>query len=184
MHDHVTPDGAKAMMRRGRLIFAALLMGLLVACWIAWRGYDDAHQQLRAGQAQLTAIERDVAEIIALRGLDQHIADRKPPERDVIARVNAALTRAGLPASALTSLTPESDAALPDNSQYHRQTLRLSLRSLDIQRLGTFLSAWRNSQLVWTITQIELTHSRERNCEMCYDATLVLSAIYVQGADA
>jgi len=171
-------------MRYRWLIFAALLLGSLLACWMTWRGYDDARRQLRAGQAQLTAVERDVAEIVALRGLDQHIADRKPPERDVIARVNAALTRAGLPASALSSLSPESDVALPGNAQYHRQTLRLSLRSLDLPQLGAFLSAWRESQLVWTITQIELIHSRQRGCEDCYDATLTLSAIYVQGADA
>lgn len=154
----------------------------LVACWLAGRSFTDASAQLRASEAQLTAVQRDVSEIVALRGQDQHIADRKPPERDVIARVNDALSKAGLPQRALASLTPESDAALQGNEQYRRQTLRLSLRSVDLPKFGAFLSAWRDSQLVWTITQIELTHSRERGCETCYDASLVLSAIYVQGA--
>lgn len=156
----------------------------LIACWFAWRKHDDSRARLSVSQAHLTAIQRDVAEIAELRGRDQRIAERKPPERDVIARVNDALARAGLPPGALASVSPESDAALPGSSQYRRQTLRLSLRNLDLPGIGSFLAAWRESQLVWTVTHIELTHSRQRGCEACYDASLVLSAIYVQGTDA
>jgi hypothetical protein len=171
-------------MTRRAIVVSVVAVALLGSCWLAYGRYGNARERLTAAQTQLAAAQRDVAEIVALRSQEQHIADRKRPEKDVIARVSDTLARAGLPPGALASLNPESDAVLPGNAAYRRQTLRLSLRNLDLPGVGAFLSAWRESQLVWTITQIDLTHSRQRDCEACFDVSLLLSAIYVQGGDA
>lgn len=180
MHNDATSNGDRTMKR---LNVIAILVALLV-CWWSWRHYADASTQYSVTRAQLAAIERDVAEISQLRGHEQHVAEHKPPERDVIARINDAIQQSGLSPRTFASLAPEADTALATNKQFRRQTLRLNLHSMDLAQFGSFLSVWRESQTVWTITQIELTHSRDRSCEPCYDATLVLSAIYIQGIDA
>jgi hypothetical protein len=156
----------------------------LIACWFSWREYDGAKEQLATLQTQLATMERDVREIVQLRGREQRIAERKPPERDLIARLSDALSRAGLSANALDSIAPESDVELPGTTGFRRQSVRVALRAIELNHFGAFLNVWNESQLVWTVTRIELKHSRQRNCETCYDATLVLSAIYVRGADA
>ena len=99
------------------------------------------------------------------------------------------LAQIGIPTQRLKGLSPESDSPISSTSssiqipQLRRQSLRLTLESMSVAEIGAFLSAWHESQPMWTPSRIELLHSRggttNPNNTNQYDVTVLLSALYV-----
>jgi hypothetical protein len=145
-----------------------------------------AQAQLQAAQSALQRLSREAQEVLELRGREQRVELRQRPQQDVIAQVNAVLAEVGIPSRNLRSLSPESDsqvASAATTTKLKRQSLRLVLENLSLQEIGGFLIKWRSSQQIWTTTRIELTHIRGQEQDANddhYDATLVISALYVE----
>lgn len=82
-------------------------------------------------------------------------------------RVSAAIAAAGLPASALASLSPESQAGNDGGSRtvggagggvkIERRRAVLTLGSITLPQLGRLLAAWREREPEWTVTSIDAT---------------------------
>jgi hypothetical protein len=120
----------------------------------------------------------------------------------VIAQVNAVLAEVGIPSRSLRSLSPESNTQIAsptgggawggggggsgtERVKLKRQSLRMVLENLSVQEIGAFLIKWRSAQQVWTTTRIELTHAGGRDAnDDRYDATLLISALYVEDMPA
>lgn len=77
-------------------------------------------------------------------------------------RVSASIAAAGLPSTALSSLSPESIAndGGHDRSfavRIDRRRAVLTLGSVTLPQLGRFLAAWREREPEWTVTSIDVT---------------------------
>lgn len=137
---------------------------------------------LRSAQRQLNTTAATAQRVIDLRGKRQQIADRKRPEQDVIARVTNSMARAGIPSDRFAGLRPESDSQLRVESEqgtYRRQTVRFSLSKLTVEELGTFLGDWCTSHPLWTPTQIELLHVRDKAHADRYNVNILLATTYL-----
>ena len=91
-------------------------------------------------------------------------ANPKSPNSDSLApRVSAALAAAGLPASALASLSVQSDSdAAPTSKTFRVQHRRatLVLGGVTLPQLGSFLQAWRSREPDWTISGVDAAPDR------------------------
>jgi hypothetical protein len=73
-------------------------------------------------------------------------------------RISAALAAAGLPASALSSLSPEAESPIGEGDLKARRTRAvLTLAPVTLPQLGGFLAAWRSREPQWTVSSIELS---------------------------
>lgn len=171
------------MKRHPQIMVALLVAALMVPVVVSARRLANARDELQATQLSAAGAVRDTQRVLTLRQKQQRIADRKRPEQDVIARVNATLTEADIPLSRFAGLRPASDSALRGSAQngppYRRQTVQITLRRLTIPELGAFLGAWSSTQDLWTPTQIELSHVRRRSGPVGYNATILISATYL-----
>ena len=171
------------MKLRPPILLAVLAVVLMLCLAASGRRLTAAQAQLEGGFASLQTASDEGRRVLELRAKQQRVAERKRPEQDVIARVNAVLAEAGIPASRFAGLRPDSDAALPGaevgGAEYRRQTVQIMLRQLTVPELGEFLRAWSVSQDLWTPARIELTHSRNRASPGSYDVTMAISAVYV-----
>ncbi|MHC4414368.1 MAG: hypothetical protein ACYS0G_03695 [Planctomycetota bacterium] len=172
------------MRLRAPILLALLAVLLILSVVLAARRQANAHTQLRSTQASLARVAEDARRVVELRQEQRYVADRKRPEQDVIARVNATLAEAGIPLDRFSGQRPASDSALPSTGPgggplYRRQTVQISLRELTVPDLGAFLGAWSASQDLWTPTQIELTHVRRETDPARYNAMIAISATYL-----
>lgn len=173
---------------RSRLAMLLMTVVAVMSIAIFMSRLASADRARDAAMAQLLEVRRDAQEVIDLRAASQRVNARERPAQDVIAMVNAAMAEAGIPNAQFKGLSPEADVALaPRNGPnvtpagYRRQSLRLSLAGLSVADLGRFLAAWRQSQQIWTVTRLELTHQRspEPVGGDAYDVTIILAATYI-----
>jgi hypothetical protein len=165
--------------RRIIVICSVLALAVLSMTLSASRFYR-ADASLRAA-GQLAQSTSDAAtEIRELRSIRASVAERKPPEQDVIARIHASLTQAGLqPEKHFRSLRPESDAPLPAAPQYRRRSVNVNLAQLDLPGLGAFLANWQRDNPLWTPTRIEFVHVTDKARLEVYDSSITFSAVYL-----
>lgn len=180
---------------------AILFIAVAILCGVgvtrsAWR-LSDAHRQVNARERAVHDTAALAAEITTLREQEQRVERQSRPEQDVIARVNAVLSKIGIPQNRFSGLSPESDIAVQTNGStsgsysgggghtggepcLRRQTVRLNLSDLELAELGQFLAAWRRINPMWTTTRIDLNHRTGRDAtDNRYDVTILLSAIYL-----
>ena len=157
----------------------SLWLGLLsIFIVVSCKRQAIASNQKISAQTILANHIKDAQSIIDLRSKQQVVSERKRPERDVIAKVNATLADVGIPNNHFDSLRPESDGALPD-SMYRRQSVRINLNEITVAELGAFLNQWSITQKLWTPTRIELLHSRDKSNADRYNITILITATYL-----
>ncbi len=132
----------------------------------------------RSAISSLERVAHDAGRVLELRASRQTVAEQKRPEQDVIARVNAVLSEAGLEERHFGGLRPESDSAVP-GSAHRRQTLRITLRQLGLPELGAFLERWAASQELWTPTRLELSRAQTQADPGRYDVSILIAATYI-----
>ena len=176
------------MTHRSAILLLLVLAAAMLILVINSRRLTAAENELDAARKSLNAAMTDAREILQLRAQRQRIAHAEHPTQDVIARINSVIAEAGLPSRCFKSLTPSSNTVINNAGgsasdgtiKYRRQSLRLSLEDLEPPELGRFLTRWRSTQPLWTITSIELAHQRSRNrTDGRYDITIILTALYV-----
>jgi hypothetical protein len=171
------------MKIRATTLLVALAGILAVPIVINAKRLSAVQTQLDAAGTTFGQTKRDASRILELRSKQQTIAERKRPDQDLIARVNAVLGDAGIPVDRFGGLRPESDAALPASASEsilcRRQTIRVSLNELTLSQIGEFVSRWSATHPLWILSRIELTHSRSEKNSNRYNVSLLLSAIYV-----
>lgn len=94
-----------------------------------------------------------------LRGLKPAWADSPVAGQEVglAPSVSAVLASCGLPASTLSSLSPETNVASVGPLKVQRQHATLTLTAITLPQLGTFLEAWRKHEPAWVTSSIEIT---------------------------
>jgi hypothetical protein len=110
-------------------------------------------------QSELALVAKEAQELVTLRAAAASPAARHA-SAGLAQRVGAALTRAGLSASCLSSLSPEAQSmvAMTDGQpRLTRQRATLVLTSLTLPQLGAFLDAWRSGEPDWTVTGLDVS---------------------------
>jgi len=130
-----------------------------------------------AGRAALTAREQARVSVASFRGLSERVREfdrlqaraapwprRSGPEGGLAQEVSAVLAAAGLPPSAMTSLSPDNGTALPGDVGLTQLRAGLTLNNITLPQLGRFLAEWRRRQHgpgSWTVTAIDLSPETE-----------------------
>jgi hypothetical protein len=147
--------------------------------WWAGRSAGQARGAARDASAALDTVRAQADELAALRAAVPQ--DRKPGS-GLAARVSAALSASGLPASALSSLSPESGVNAGAGSTRQRATLVLAGATLP--QIGAFLERWRSAEPAWVIASIELNPAQSPppipGADLPLRGTLGLEAVYIE----
>jgi hypothetical protein len=107
---------------------------------------------------QLALLAEQARELISLRVASASQTSAKRQASGLAPRVGAALSRCGLPASCLSSLSPETAVVVNEGSSHlRRQRATLALGSITLPQLGSFLNGWRTSEPDWGVTSIDLS---------------------------
>lgn len=154
-----TPHTPAAHSRRGLALLWAVTI-LLSAAMLA----SVAPRALRAqrtSQTQLAAassLARSASELARLRAESPTDRATSEPEPKLATRVSAALAAAGLPASNLAVLSPESESVEPVTAAAAvvRRRATMVLTPVSLPQLGRFLAEWRARSPEWTPTRIDL----------------------------
>lgn len=175
------------MTRRSGLFLLWFAVGLSVAVWSGMR-LGSAQSQMANAESARAAIERDVTRIHLLRAQVSGLSVGRRPDGDLIARVQRALSDAGLPISACSGVQPRADQTRP-GAGVRVQTVVMTLRGLLPSEFGAWLAAWRAGDQTWRLDDVQLTRvsgptapgtSVARSDGNRYDITLVLAAPYVE----
>jgi hypothetical protein len=118
-----------------------------------WAARDRAtSERSRAGE-----VSQRLHEIARLRSSAPAWMVRGKPSTGLTPRISAALSACGLPASAMSSLSPEAESPLGDRDiKARRSRAVLTLAPVTLPQLGGFLAAWRSREPDWTVSSIDL----------------------------
>ncbi len=126
----------------GLWIVVILASGVMVA--VSGRSATTAASRARIETARAHEMITCAHEIAHLRAVAPRWTDESSPQPDLAQRLGAVIATAGLPASTLAMLTPDSRSAA------------ITLTGLTLPRLGALLDLWREQGADWIVTNIEL----------------------------
>jgi hypothetical protein len=145
-------------MRRGTLLIWPLTL-------VAASG-TVLYSSLRYGAASVAGTEglRDLdlaqsraMELVSLRAAAPSWTRRERPSTGLAPRISAALSAAGLPATAMSSLSPEAESQVGEAALGARRSRAvLTLAPVTLPQLGAFLAAWRSREPHWTVSSLDL----------------------------
>lgn len=154
----IAPPNLPALLR------APVVVPVLVLAASMWAFFERAelassrstcHTQL----AHLAAMQADAARIERLRAAPRQATDRQRPHDELAAQIEQAGQRAGLGATALASLWPETPQRLPQ-SDYPELTTRLGFEDVDLQKITAFAYHLQVLDASLQVTQLRLTAPR------------------------
>lgn len=142
-----------------------------------------AHAAASEARTRLDRVTRDVQALAA-------IPEAPPAEPDqadgLTTRLTASIRAAGLPAAALSSVSPEARTVLSAKGGVTATRARatLTLTGLTLPQLGAFLGQWRASSPAWTPVTIDLAPqpgSPAVGTDLPLRATIALESISIRG---
>lgn len=146
----------------------AMLLGLTGSR--ALRSYHDAS----AAQVTLQSAARDASVVIAMRDAVPVSMPSNQSQGGLTPRVTAALALAGVPDSALASLSPEAESQVLSQPglRITRRRATLTLSGITLPQVGRFLDAWRAAEPSWTTSGIDLSPASGQSTEAGGDQPL------------
>ncbi len=175
------------MTVRSGIVILWLVVGLSVVVWSGLR-LGSAQSQIAAADAARSVIERDLTKVQQLRAHVRGVSVGRRPDGDLIARVQRALSDAGIPVSACSGVQPRADQTRP-GAGVRVQTVVMTLRNLLPSEFGAWLAAWRAGDQTWRLDDVQLTRVAVPTAPSAavartegnrYDVALVLAAPYVE----
>lgn len=138
---------------------AWLAVGAVSVGAVGFAGHmaSSAHAAAAAASSELARTADQARQLLVIRAASSSPAAKRASS-GLAQRVTASLSRAGLPASALSSLSPEAQSVQVDGDTHvKRQRATLVLASLTLPQLGAFLDAWRTAEPDWNVSSIDLS---------------------------
>lgn len=134
-----------------------------------------AHARAAEAMTSVQEAARHAETIASTRARDGVVASATDNARGgLAARVAAVLQHAGLPASAMSALSPEAEspAAHLSGVRVVRRKATLTLAGVTLPQVGTFLDVWRASEPAWVPASIDLSPASGRAPEAGGDVPL------------
>lgn len=157
------------MMLATRTIWMlALLVSLPALATTGWvyRGAIAAELAAAKRRERVTSHAEELQQLrTTLPAWAHGVPARAEASASLAQRVPAAIAAAGLPATALSSLSPESNSGASEGLnktgvRIDRRRATLTFGALTLPQLGRFLAAWREREPHWVVTSIDATPER------------------------
>ncbi len=132
---------------------AALLTAMIGVPALRARAAGEAADATRT---KLQQVSDHAKELVSLRAGLPLLPARDGQNAGLTPRVSETLALAGIPSSALTSLSPESEVAVGAGEGSRRRRATLTLAGVTLHQVGAFLDAWRQREPAWTVVAIDL----------------------------
>jgi len=130
----------------------------VIAPAAAWRSYIMAHDRASFETTRLTSLRKKGDEIVKLRAASPRWSLPAQEAGSLAPKVTLALSAAGVAASALASLSPQSQTvAAPDGTRLLKRSAALTLTPIKLPELGAFLEAWRTASPGWVVALIDVS---------------------------
>lgn len=145
-------------MSRASAILWTVTLGC-AACMLGLSGarFGRAHSGGAQALLQLALVAQQASDLSALRASAPAWMLRSRPPTGLTPRITAALTASGLPASSVSSVSPEAESSVGDpDLKAHRSRAALTLDGVTLPQLGAFLQAWREREPQWTVSNLDL----------------------------
>jgi hypothetical protein len=142
------------------VVLAACTTAIAISVTRAIRG----RQLASAATAHLRLVSTQVSDLAALTSSKPSLP-RTSDGPGMGARIASVLAACGLPASAMTSVSPEADTRLtvPESTaRYLRSRVTLTLAGVTLPQLGSFLNGWRTAEPAWVPTALEITPTQPK----------------------
>jgi hypothetical protein len=145
-------------MTRGlTLAWVGAAVAALVSVSAAGARYWSARGRATTELARVRLVTSDARELARLRAGAPSWTAQERPGAGLAARVSAALAGCGLPASALSTLSPEAESGVGETDLRARRTRAVvTLAPVTLPQLGGFLAAWRSGNPEWTVGSIDI----------------------------
>jgi hypothetical protein len=135
--------------------------GLVIAAAMTGRCGIRAREAQRAAGVLTVRYERvsnQAASLASLRLSVPAPAGNNTVQGGLAQRLSAALVVAGIPASALSALSPESEVPVDrSGSGRKRRRAAVTLVSVTLSQVGALLDTWRQREPAWVITSVDLS---------------------------
>jgi hypothetical protein len=158
-------------------LMSVTALGVSVAMLgVSGRAAVRARSDATRARDQLALVAQQTQELVVLRAATASQTSVKGQA--------SALSRCGVPASCLSSLSPETAVAVNEGSSHlRRQRATLTLVSITLPQLGSFLNAWSNSEAEWGVTSIDLSpmaagQNASTGGDLPLRAVLVVESVY------
>jgi hypothetical protein len=143
-----------------RIVLVWCSVVIAVAAMIGLCGAQ-AHSARRVAGAELMRLDHVSSQansVASLRASVPAPAGRNTVQGGLAPRVSAALVGAGIPASALSGLSPEADVPLDRTGNGRkRRRATLTLASVTLPQVGILLETWRQREPEWTVSSLDLS---------------------------
>jgi len=164
-------------MKSTVFVLLALCLSIGVLVWGGWSAAAAWSERDEAADARAAA-ELQAAELARLAALPASAAVGAP-QVDGSVLVSTTLTQSGLSGSVLRDVIAEGDVAV--GSGYMRRGFRVTLDPVEPAQLGRFLSAWKKSQPLWTVSRIDLSRvASPMDRSTAYRASLSMACVFVK----
>jgi hypothetical protein len=168
---------------RLRLLVVVLSAPLLVGTGLALTRAGRAQAEAARQSARFEDLRSTAGRVLTLRAASTATSSSAPAgrPRSLAAAAAEVLATAGLPASILSSLSPESETKerADGGTDLRRRRATLTLTPLTLPHLGRVLEAWRQRLPEWTIARIDLEPRREEATMASNGGDLPLRAVLV-----
>lgn len=141
----------------------------VLLCWVGvaaagativvlpWERALRARHEAEEAAGALETVRTQAGELQRLRATALPV---RRPAAGLQPRIAAVLTASGLAPTALASLAPEAEAAIPGQQgggTLKRQRVAIVLAGPTLPQVGRFLASWRTAEPAWVVTTIDLT---------------------------
>ncbi len=113
-----------------------------------------AHAYRTESRSALTLVTQQATELVRLRHEAKDSSLPLRPDGGLASKVSHALTRAGLSATVMQSLSPEAETS---DKGVVRQHATLTFSGVTLPQVGRFLDAWRTSEPDWVVSNLDLS---------------------------
>ena len=139
MSDHNDASGLlRRLTVRDRVLVLAAVVGIAgLWCWLEWRSLESARASVAGGLVQLSRMQADADEIIALRRKPVAAASRSRPNEELLAQVEKSLGAAEIDHGKWRDSIPQPVSRKP-GSDYRRHTTRIILSEVTLKQLAAF----------------------------------------------
>ncbi len=130
-----------------------------------------------ASQSSAAFVQQQAEELGRLRVAASVLAVPSRSDGGLPGRINQSLTQSGLTASALQSLSPETQSS---DKGLVRQHAVLTLSGITLPQVGKFLNTWRTREPAWVISGLDLSPSGTGTpgADLPLRAVITLDAIF------
>lgn len=168
--------GRKLRNRERALLMAALAAACLCAPALGWRALSSAHAELSAASA---VHAETIANARKLEGLSRRkavLSDQPRPEPDLVARIGAQMSGAGLDPAQVSRVNVSAPQPVGDGA-LRRQTASVTMSLATPGDLARWLSAWSAAEPAWTVASVRLDRA-SRGSGLSYAASLTLESLH------